>query len=88
MKLVNYGNLPNLTKMLSFYTKHLKRSLKCSQCRFKAFQNEIKCQILNFDMTKGFLILKELGKNIGSKIRQIRQICQLSLNHRKTQLPT
>ena len=29
-------------KCLSFYTKYLKLSSKCSQCRSKAFQNEIR----------------------------------------------
>ena len=38
---MNLANLPNIAKMFSFYTKHLK-SWKCSQCRFKSFQNEIK----------------------------------------------
>ena len=41
--------------------------------------------MVNIDTFKGFLILIESGKlgkfaKLGSKIRQIRQICQLSLS--------
>ena len=56
---------------------------KCSQYRFKAFQNEIKNLILNFDKVKRLLIGTEFGK-FGSNIRLN---CQLSLNFgKKTQI--
>ena len=60
MNLANEANLPDLAKMFSFYTKHLK--MRCSQCRFKSFQNQIKFSNENFDVFMGFLILTELGK--------------------------
>ena len=49
-------------KMFRFYTKYLKLSSKCSPYRFKAFQNEIRYKILNFDTFKGFIILTEFNK--------------------------
>ena len=61
MNLSNQANLPNLAKMLTLYTKYFKLGSKCSQYRFKAFQNEIKFVIANFDTFKGFLTLAELG---------------------------
>ena len=48
--------------MFTFYAKYFKHNSKCSQYRFKAFQNEIKKFIVNFDIFKGFFILVELGK--------------------------
>ena len=44
--------------------------------------------MLNFDSFKGFLILTKLDKlaKLGKFSRKIRQICQLSLSFKKTQL--
>ena len=67
--------------MLTYYTKYFKLSSKCSQYRFKAFQNEIKFLIVNFDIFKRFLLLPELGKLAGKL-----KICQLSLSFAKTEL--
>ena len=50
--------------MFTFYTKYFKLSSKCSQYRFKAFQNEIKILFVNLDIYKGFFILPELGQNL------------------------
>ena len=47
-------NLPNFAKVYTFYRKYFKLSSKCSQYRFKAFYNEIKNLILNFDTFKRF----------------------------------
>ena len=59
---MNLANLPNLAKMLSFCTKYLKLSSKRSQCRSKAFYNEIKFLNLNFDTFKECFILTDFGK--------------------------
>ena len=54
--------MPNFAKMFTFYTKYFKLRSKCSQYIVKAFYNEIKILILNFDIFKRFLILKEFGE--------------------------
>ena len=68
-----------------FYTKYLNLSSKCSKFRFKTFKKEMKFLNVNFDIFKGLLILTEFSK-LGRQIRQIRQICQLSLSFKITQL--
>ena len=55
-------NLPDFAKICTFYTKYFKVNSKCFQCRFKAFQNEIKILIFNFGTFKRILILIEFDK--------------------------
>ena len=66
--------MPNLAKILIFYTKYLRLSSKCSQCRSKAFQNEIKILNLNFDTFKEFVIWKKLSVNFGKTEKSDDQI--------------
>ena len=68
-----------IAKRFTFYTKHLNLPSKCSKFRFETFQNKIKFKKFNFVSFKGFLILTKF-------CRKIRQICQLSLSFKKTQL--
>ena len=86
MNLPNQANLPNFAKMFTFYTKYFKLSSKCPQYRFKAFQNEIKYLILNFDIFKIFLIFTEFGKlskfaklpNLAGKLGKIAKFAKIA----------